>query len=245
MLQWIRSLLFTGLLFVTTMAFGVVVLVSALLPLGIEQRYVIPRTWGRFETWLAKVICGIDYVIEGRENLPQVPFVSLWKHSTAWETMAQMFVVPTASWLLKREVIWIPIVGWAVSTYKPIAINRRAGHSAVNQVVKQGRERLAAGMGVIVYPEGTRVPPGQTRKYGISGALLAVETGAPVVPIAHNAGYLWRRRSLLKKKGTIYVVIGKPIDPRGLDAREINARAQEWIEATIAEIVTRPGGKPD
>jgi 1-acyl-sn-glycerol-3-phosphate acyltransferase len=245
MLQWIRSLLFTCLLFVTTMAFGVVVLVSALLPLGIEQRYVIPRTWGRFETWLAKVICGIDYVIEGRENLPQVPFVSLWKHSTAWETMAQMFVVPTASWLLKREVIWIPIVGWAVSTYKPIAINRRAGHSAVNQVVTQGRERLAAGMGVIVYPEGTRVPPGQTRKYGISGALLAVETGAPVVPIAHNAGYLWRRRSLLKKKGKIYVVIGKPIDPRGLDAREINARAQEWIEATIAEIVTRPGGKPD
>jgi 1-acyl-sn-glycerol-3-phosphate acyltransferase len=191
------------------------------------------------------VVCGIDYVIEGQENLPQVPFVSLWKHSTAWETMAQMFVVPTASWLLKREVIWIPIVGWAVSTYKPIAINRRAGHSAVNQVVTQGRERLAAGMGVIVYPEGTRVPPGQTRKYGISGALLAVETGAPVVPIAHNAGYLWRRRSLLKKKGKIYVVIGKPIDPRGLDAREINARAQEWIEATIAEIVTRPGGKPD
>jgi 1-acyl-sn-glycerol-3-phosphate acyltransferase len=158
--------------------------------------------------------------------------------------MVQMFVVPTAAWLLKREVLWIPIVGWAVSTYRPIAINRSAGHSAVNQVVKQGRERLASGMGVIVYPEGTRVAPGQSRKYGVSGALLAVETGAPVVPIAHNSGYLWPRRSLLKKAGTIYVVIGKPIDPTGLDAREINRRAQEWIEATIAEIVTRPGGKP-
>jgi 1-acyl-sn-glycerol-3-phosphate acyltransferase len=99
-------------------------------------------------------------------------------------------------------------------------------------------------MGVIVYPEGTRVAPGQSRKYGVSGALLAVETGAPVVPIAHNSGYLWPRRSLLKKSGTIYVVIGKPIDPTGLDAREVNRRAQEWIEATIAEIVTRPGGKP-
>jgi len=243
-MQWVRSLLFTSLLFLTTMAFGVVVLLSALLPLSIEQRYVIPRYWGLFECWLAKAICGMNYVVEGRENLPGVPFVSLWKHSTAWETMAQMFVVPTASWLLKREVLWIPIVGWAVSTYKPIAIDRSAGHSAVNQVVKQGRERLAAGMGVVVYPEGTRVAPGQTRKYGVSGALLAIEAGAPVVPIAHNSGYLWPRRSLLKRAGTIYVVIGKPIDPTGLDAREINRRAQEWIEATIAEIVTRPGGKP-
>jgi 1-acyl-sn-glycerol-3-phosphate acyltransferase len=243
-MQWVRSLLFTSLLFITTMAFGVVVLMSALLPLSIEQRYVIPRYWGLFECWLAKVVCGMNYVVEGRENLPAVPFVSLWKHSTAWETMAQMFVVPTAAWLLKREVLWIPIVGWAVSTYKPIAINRSAGHSAVNQVVKQGRERLAAGMGVVVYPEGTRVAPGQTRKYGVSGALLAIESGAPVVPIAHNSGYLWPRRSLLKRAGTIYVVIGKPIDPRGLDAREINRRAQAWIEATIAEIVTRPGGRP-
>jgi 1-acyl-sn-glycerol-3-phosphate acyltransferase len=243
-MQWVRSLLFTSLLFVTTMAFGVVVLLSALLPLSIEQRYVIPRYWGLLECWLAKAVCGMNYVVEGRENLPPRPFVSLWKHSTTWETMAQMFVVPPASWLLKREVLWIPIVGWAVGTYKPIAINRSAGHSAVNQVVKQGRARLAAGMGVVVYPEGTRVAPGQTRKYGVSGALLAIEAGVPVVPIAHNSGYLWPRRSLLKKSGTIYVVIGKPIDPTGLDAREINRRAQEWIEATIAEIVTRPGGKP-
>jgi 1-acyl-sn-glycerol-3-phosphate acyltransferase len=155
-----------------------------------------------------------------------------------------MWVVPTAAWLLKREVLWIPVVGWAVKTYKPIAIDRSAGHSAVNQVVRQGRERLASGMGVIVYPEGTRMPPGQTRKYGVSGALLAVETGAPVVPIAHNSGYLWKRRSLLKHSGTVYVVIGKPIDPRGLDARTVNERAQSWIEDTIAEIVQRPGGRP-
>ena len=97
---------------------------------------------------------------KGRKTCRSRPFVSLWKHSSAWETMAQMFVVPPASWLLKREVLWIPIVGWAVRTYKPIAINRSAGHSAVNQVVAQGRERLAAGMGVIVYPEGTRVAAG-------------------------------------------------------------------------------------
>jgi 1-acyl-sn-glycerol-3-phosphate acyltransferase len=244
MLQWIRSVVFTVLLFAVTGIFGVIVLVAALLPLTIEQRYVIPRTWGLLLTRLAKVICGLGYRIEGEENLPNRPFVSLWKHSSVWETLAQMFVVPPASWSLKREVIWIPIVGWAVKTFNPIAINRSAGHSAVNQVVSQGRERLAAGMGVIVYPEGTRMPPGQTRKYGISGALLACETGTPVVPIAHNSGYFWRRRSLFKAAGTIRVVIGPPIDPTGLTPREVNERAQQWIEAKIAEIVAQPGGKP-
>ena len=243
-MQYVRSLVYTLMLFLVTAFFAVVVLFTALLPLDVFQRYAVPRAWGRTLLWLLKVICRLDYVVEGRENLPNEPFISLWKHSSTWETATQMVEVPTAAWLLKREVIWIPLVGWAVSTYKPIAINRSAGGSAVNQVVRQGKERLGAGMGGIVYPEGTRGLPGQTRKYGISGALLAKEAGAPVVPIAHNSGYLWPRRSPLKKKGTIYVVIGPPIDPTGLDAREINARAQEWIETTIAEIIKRPGGNP-
>ena len=244
-MQLVRSLIYTLLLFLTTLVFGFIVLVGAALPLSLEQRYAIPRAWGRSLLWMLKVICRLDYVIEGQENLPREPFISLWKHSSSWETMAQMFVVPPAAWLLKREVTWIPVIGWAVSTYKPIAINRRAGHSAVNQVVKQGRERLAAGMGVIVYPEGTRVAAGQTRKYGISGALLATQTGAPIVPIAHNSGYFWPRRSLMKKAGTIRVMIGPPIDTRGLEPREINERAQRWIEGEIARIVAQPGGKPD
>ncbi len=243
-MQWLRSLAFTTLLFLVTAFFGVVVLLSMLLPLSFERRYLIPRTWGRFLTWLAGVTCGLRYTVEGRENLPQRPFVSLWKHSSAWETLAQMFVVPPASWLLKREVLWIPIVGWAVRMYQPIAINRSAGHAAVNQVVAQGRARLAAGMGVIVYPEGTRVAPGQTRKYGISGALLACEAGAPVVPIAHNSGCFWRRRSLLKRPGTIRVVIGPPIETAGLTPREVNERAQQWIEAKVAELIAQPGAQP-
>jgi len=243
-MQYVRSLIYFVLFVATTAVFGVIVLVSALLPLSIQQRYVIPRSWGLLLTWLVGVICGLTYVVEGQENLPKEPFISLWKHSSTWDTFAQMFVVPPAAWLLKREVTWIPIVGWAVSTYQPIAINRSAGHSAVNQVVSQGRERLNAGMGVIVYPEGTRVAPGQTRKYGISGALLATETGAPIVPIAHNSGYFWRRHSILKKPGLIRVVIGPPIETRGRTAREVNEQAQRWIEAKVAEIVAQPGGQP-
>jgi 1-acyl-sn-glycerol-3-phosphate acyltransferase len=244
MMLFLRSLLVTVLLFLVTLVFGVIVLASALLPLSIEQRYVIPRAWARTLFWLLKVICGLDHVVEGRERLPSVPFISMWKHSSAWETIAQMILVPPASWSLKREVLWIPIVGWAVKTFRPIAIDRSAGGSAVRQVVAQGSERLAAGMGVVFYPEGTRVAPGETRKYGISGALLAVESGAPVVPIAHNSGYFWSRRSILKRPGTIRVVIGPPIVPTGLHPREINERAQTWIEDTIAQIVAEPGGKP-
>jgi 1-acyl-sn-glycerol-3-phosphate acyltransferase len=243
-MQYVRSFLYLVLFVAATAVFGVVVLISALLPLSIQQRYAIPRAWGLFLAWLAGVVCGLTYTVEGQENLPQEPFISLWKHSSTWDTFAQMFVVPPASWLLKREVVWIPIVGWAVSTYKPIAINRGAGHAAVNQVVSQGRERLRSGMGVIVYPEGTRVAPGQTRKYGISGALLATETGAPVVPIAHNSGYFWPRHSILKKPGVIRVVIGPPIPTQGRTPRAVNEQAQQWIEAKVAEIVAQPGGQP-
>jgi 1-acyl-sn-glycerol-3-phosphate acyltransferase len=239
---WLRSALFVVLLALVTAFYAVVVFCLVWLPF--DKLYGVPKAWAHTLLWLLKVVCGLDYRIEGQENLPERPFISMWKHSSTWETMAQMIVVPPASWILKREVLWIPLVGWAVMRFRPIAINRGAGARAVNQVVRQGRERLADGLGVIIYPEGTRAAPGQTRKYGISGALLATETGAPVVPIAHNSGYFWRRRGLIKHPGTVRVVIGPPIDPAGLTPREVNTRVQAWIESTVAQIVAQPGGKP-
>ncbi len=241
-MQLLGSLFFTLLMFLTTAVAGVFVLACAWLP--IHARYAIPRTWARFLLAMLKILCRLDYTVEGRERLPKEPFISMWKHSSTWETIAQMLVVPPAAWIVKREVVWIPIVGWAVATFRPIAIDRTAGGSAVKQVVAQGRERFAEGLGVLIYPEGTRVAPGETRKYGLSGALLASQTGRLVVPIAHNSGYFWRRRGLLKRPGTIRLVIGPPIDPAGLDPREINERARRWIEATVAEIVAHPGGRP-
>jgi 1-acyl-sn-glycerol-3-phosphate acyltransferase len=241
-MQLLGSLLFTLLMFLTTAVAGVFVLACAWLP--IHARYAIPRIWARFLLAMLKILCRLDYTVEGRERLPKEPFISMWKHSSTWETIAQMLVVPPAAWIVKREVVWIPIVGWAVATFRPIAIDRTAGGSAVKQVVAQGRERFAEGLGVLIYPEGTRVAPGETRKYGLSGALLASQTGRLVVPIAHNSGYFWRRRGLLKRPGTIRLVIGPPIDPAGLDPREINERARRWIEATVAEIVAHPGGRP-
>jgi 1-acyl-sn-glycerol-3-phosphate acyltransferase len=242
-MQFLGSLVFTVLFFLTTLVAGVFVLAFAWLPL--MQRYSIPRLWARTLLWMLKVLCRLDYTVEGREHLPREPFISMWKHSSTWDTIAQMILVPPASWIVKRELIWIPVVGWAVATFRPIAIDRAAGGSAVKQVVAQGRRRFADGLGVLVYPEGTRMAPGETRKYGVSGALLATQTGRPVVPIAHNSGYFWRRRGILKRRGTVRVVIGAPIDPAGLDPRELNERVQQWIEQTVAMIVAQPGGQPD
>jgi 1-acyl-sn-glycerol-3-phosphate acyltransferase len=132
--------------------------------------------------------------------------------------------------------MWIPFVGWAMRRFKPIAINRKAGASAVNQVVEQGLQRLQEGLWVVVFPEGTRVPAGQTRKYGVSGALLASRAGCKVVPVAHNAGQFWPRRGWLKRSGTIRVVIGPPIDAAGRDPRWLNAQVRAWIESTVRRI---------
>jgi 1-acyl-sn-glycerol-3-phosphate acyltransferase len=237
--QHLRSLIYTVMLFLTTAFFAIVVIVFMWLPPA--RLYAVPRTWARLNLWLLKTLCGLDYRIEGAEHLPDVPFISMWKHSSTWETIAQMLLVPRASWLLKREILWVPVLGWAIARFKPIAIDRKAGGTAVNQVVTQGRERLSEGLGVIIYPEGTRVAPGETRKFGMSGALLASQSGAPLVPIAHDSGYYWRRRGLLKRPGTIRVVIGPPLDPRGLEPRQITERAKDWVDSTVAELARQQG----
>jgi 1-acyl-sn-glycerol-3-phosphate acyltransferase len=136
--------------------------------------------------------------------------------------------------------MWAPFLGWVLLLLKPIAIDRKGGSTAVQQVIEQGRRRLAEGFWVVIFPEGTRVPAGETRRYGLGGALLASAVGLPVVPVAHNAGEFWPRRGWLKRPGTIRVVIGPPITTQGLEPREINDRAQRWIESTVGEISGRP-----
>jgi 1-acyl-sn-glycerol-3-phosphate acyltransferase len=159
------------------------------------------------------------------------------KHSSAWETLAQMQILPIQTWVMKRELMWVPFLGWALLLLKPIAIDRRGGATAVQQVLDQGQRRLAEGLWVVIFPEGTRMPVGQTRRYGMSGALLAGAAGLPVVPVAHNAGIYWPRRGWLKRAGTIRVVIGPPISAAGKDPRVVNAQAQQWIEGKVAELI--------
>lgn len=241
-MQLLRSILFTTLLFAGTLLYAVVVLAFGWLPS--HKLYGIARSWARVNLWLLGKLCGLTYTVEGMENIPPGAHVSMWKHSSAWETIAQASVFPPQSWVLKRELMWIPLVGWAVKCLKPIAINRKAGATAVTQVVDQGVKRLKEGLWILIFPEGTRVAVGETRKYGVSGTLLASRAGCKIIPVAHNAGYYWPRRGWVKKPGTIRVVIGPPIEAAGRNARELSEEVRAWIEQKLTTLVPASAGSP-
>lgn len=233
-LQLLRSILFTASFFLTTTLYAVLVLVIAW-ALPFKSRWAIARSWAALNLWLLKVLCGLDFVVEGRDNIPAGSHVAMWKHASTWETIAQALVFPAQGWVLKRELMWIPVVGWALRLMQPIAIDRAAGSSAVRQVIAQGKARLNAGRWIVIFPEGTRAAVGEIKKYGVSGAMLAIEAGVSVVPVAHTAGYFWPRRGWLKRPGIIRVIIGKPIATQGREPRELNAEIQTWIEQTISK----------
>jgi 1-acyl-sn-glycerol-3-phosphate acyltransferase len=233
-MQYLRSLLFTSFMMVSACLFGLFMALCFWAPYRVQ--FAIARCWARMVFRALALLCGLDYVVEGRENIPAGNHIIMSNHTSAWETMAQFLVFPAQVWVLKRELLWIPFVGWGLKLLRPIAIDRGAGHRAVTQVVEQGKQRLSQGLWVIIFPEGTRVTAGQPKKYGVGGALLATQTGHLVVPISHNAGEFWPRRGFLKKPGTIRLVIGKPIDPHGMDPRALNEAARQAIEAGLARI---------
>lgn len=235
MLQWLRSLLFTTFMFAWTGVYAVFFVIVA--PwLGMEQRFALVRFYARRILDGARFMVGLSFSVTGLENLPPEAHVAYWKHASAWETFAQFLVGPSKVIVLKRELMFIPFFGWGLALIGAIPVQRGAGASAVNQVVQHGVRRLQQGLSVLIFPEGTRTRAGETRRYGVGGALLAARAQCKVVPIAHDAAYYWPRRGLLKRAGVIRVVIGPPIDAAGLEPREINERTQAWIEGTIREI---------
>ena len=237
-LQFAGSLFFTVFLFAWTFLYAIPFTLLCLF-LPFPRRFLLVRGYGASVLWVLKWTCGLDYRIEGAA-LPAGAHVALWKHSSSWETMAMMVVFPRQVWVLKRELLWIPVVGLGVRQMHAIAIDRRAGGSAVAQIIEQGKARLAEGNWVVIFPEGTRMAAGETRRYGVSGTLLAREAGSLIVPVAHNAGFYWPRRGLMKRPGTVRVVIGEPVATAGREVREINEQIQAWIEATVRSLEPTP-----
>jgi 1-acyl-sn-glycerol-3-phosphate acyltransferase len=233
-MQLIRSLFFTAFMMVSALAFGGFMTLCFWSPY--RTQFAIARSWARLQFWMLEKVCGLGFIVEGRERIPAGNHIVMSNHTSAWETIAQFLIFPPQVWVLKRELLWIPLIGWGLKLLRPISINRGAGHRAVNQVIEQGKERLADGLWIIIFPEGTRVVVGEKRKYGVSGALLATETGKFVVPLSHNAADFWVRRGIIKKAGTIRVVIGEPIAAGGKDARELNDEVRRSIEAGLAHI---------
>ncbi len=235
----LRSLLFYLGLAPVTVVFSIVGIV--ILPLPRPWRYAIITRWSRTAIAWLRIACGLDFAVEGREHIPAGAGVILSKHQSAWETIALQLIFPRQSQVLKRELLRVPFFGWGLASLNPIAIDRKAGARALKTVLASGVERVRDGWWVVVFPEGTRVPPGRSGRYTQTGAALALAADCPLVPVAHNAGVFWARNALVKQPGTIRVVIGPPIATAGRSAREITRDAEAWIEATCARLPLTPG----
>ena len=234
---FLRSLAFVIAQILVTPPYSIVAL--ATFPLPRLARYRVISGWSHAMVWLAKHILGIDYRVLGRENLPKNPAVILSKHQSTWETLAFQVIFPPQVLVLKRELLWIPFFGWGLALTSPIAIDRSSGFQALKRMAELGRERLAQGFWIAIFPEGTRVQPGTKGKYHLGGAWLAVHCGAPVVPVAHNAGLFWGRKAFFKRPGTVTVEIGAPIDARAHTPESLNAAVEEWIEGRMLALCPR------
>ena len=228
---FLRSLLFFIGQVITAPIFTLVALLA--MPLNPILRNDLISGWARSMLWWLKVTCNIRHEITGLENITDSPTIILSKHQSAWETLAFQAIFPTQVYVLKRELLWIPIFGWGLAMSSPIAIDRSSGREALKKLVANGQARLNSGLWVVIFPEGTRITPGERSKYHIGGAWLATHTKTQVLPVAHNAGEYWAKNTFIKKPGVIKMHIGKPIQTAGLKADALNHQVEGWIEAEM------------
>lgn len=232
---YLRSLIFWGLSIIWLSIIVGTTLLAFAFPVSV--RYGIASGWAKGTVLLLKWICGVKYEVEGMENLPaEGAAIVMAKHQSTWETLFLQKLLPPQLWVVKRELLKVPIFGWGLALCEPIAIDRSAGKKAINQLVEQGKQKLAQGRWIIIFPEGTRVSPGEKDSYKPGGAILASKVDYPVVPVAHNAGEFWPKHSLIKWPGTIKICIGPPIPAYGRKADEIMQDVRGWIESKMDEI---------
>lgn len=233
----IRSILFNLGMLIITPIFSVLAILLFPLPAVLHSRII--SSWAYLAMFWLKLTCGLSFRVIGKQNIPHHACIVLAKHQSAWETIAFQVIFPPQIWVMKRSLLLIPFLGWAFAALKAIAIDRAAGREALKQMVEQGKDRLARGLWVVIFPEGTRIEPGKKGKYHIGGAWLATHTQATVVPVAHNAGEFWRKNAFTKTPGVITVSIGKPINTQGLKPEEVNHMVETWIEGEMPHLSKR------
>lgn len=241
----IRSIIFYIGYFLAMLVCGVLFLPPApFLPL--RSRYRLLNLYNHFIIAWFRIACGVRYEISGHENLPAGPVVILSNHQCEWETVYLQLIKPPVCTVLKKELLNIPLFGWGLRLLHPIALDRSKPARAMKQVLVQGGQRLQEGLSVLIFPEGTRVDPGQRRRYNKSGTVIACRAGLPVVPVAHNAGECWPGRHWIKKPGTISLVVGEPIVTEGRSPEDVLVETEAWIEARLSEVsrVPRPPMEP-
>jgi len=230
----LRSILFLAGALLITVPFGFLVPLGRIF--GTEPPFTLARLYTKVMLRWVELSVGIRYEVEGWEHVPKTPVVIMSKHQSAWETIFIESAFPSQCWIVKKELLWLPFVGWGLMAIRAIAIDRSSGRTAREQIVEQGAERLREGHWVTIFPEGTRVAPGVKGRYGIGGSLLATRTGTRILPIAHNAGEVWGRYAFRKKPGIVKVVIGPLIPAAGRDVLEVNREVEGWIEGQMRRI---------
>jgi 1-acyl-sn-glycerol-3-phosphate acyltransferase len=240
---YLRSFTFNALLYLKTIV-EMIVFTPFYFLAPRKTAWVVPKFWARGNLWLQKVIAGTDTEIHGLENLPEGSYIVAPKHQSFWDTFAFIPLLPDPVYILKRELTWIPLFGWYVLKMRMIPIKRGSRGKALKEVVRIAHERMAEGRQLIIYPEGTRRPPGAPPAYKYGIVELYAQLGLPVVVIAHNAGLYWPRRRFLRYPGTIRARILPPIPP-GLDRDTFFARLVETTETACDELLMEAACAPN
>lgn len=228
-IAFLRSLLFFIITILSAVSWSLVCTAAFFLPL--KTRCALVTGWTDFVIGTLRIVCGVKYKIEGVENIPKDRNgIILAKHQSTWETYFLPGFFHGPAIILKRELKWLPFFGWALATIEPIAIDRSKKSSAMEQIIRQGKAALDAGRWILMFPEGTRIPYGQIGKYHLGGSRLAVKTGRPILPIAHNAGLYWPKRKFIKKPGTVHMIIGPLIETKDRTPEDVMAEVKDWIE---------------
>lgn len=230
-----RTILFMILFFLMIAFYGLILpLLLPLLPL--KPKFRVAASWAHTMMFLLKHVAGIKVEVEGEENIPDETCIVFANHQSTLETIFMQTITPTYAWILKKELLKIPFFGWGLASMHPIAIDRSRGKEALSQLLEQGQKRIRDGLSVLIFPEGTRISPGTRRNFKIGGAALAEISGAPVLPVAHDAGRLWPPRTFHLKPGTLHVRIGPLIESKGKSKEEILEESQKWIQSTMDEL---------
>ncbi|WP_439134422.1 lysophospholipid acyltransferase family protein [Pseudomaricurvus sp.] len=237
-MQVARTIVFYTIMSLTAVFFGVLGIFLPLAPYRFRSRFFI--SFNVVMLWALKTVCGVSCKIQGQENLPKgQPFVIMAKHQSSWEAIFfQWFFHPT-SIILKKELLKIPFFGWGLAQCRPIAIDRSNPKDALRRVKIYGQKRLDEGNNVLVFPEGTRTPVGKISTYARSGADIAINANAPLIPVAHNAGVYWPMKKWIKNPGVIEVSIGAPIPTEGRTSKAVTEDVKNWIEGEVAKMASK------
>ncbi len=236
MIASIRALLFYLGYCIATLVWGSVsVLVAWALPFRLRFGFII-GFWTRLVLGWLRFTCGIRAEVYGLEHIPEAPCIVFSRHESSWETLYLQSLFHPQATLIKRELLWIPFFGWAFALTKPIAINRSSPRAALKKFIELGRSRLDAGIWVLLFPEGTRMPPGAMGNFQAGGAALAAATERPVLVVAHDAGRFWPAHALRKTPGVITVRIAPPINTVGKNSKSIIEETHQVMAELVAEL---------